>query len=96
MAKQLDGLVNIGAVNCMTSGYLCNRQRLTGYPTMMFFRDGRYEKYSGQDRSANGLLKFILGKINPKIHKIFSKANLEKILKSEDVSNQKTLEKLRQ
>jgi len=82
MAKQLDGLVNIGAVNCMTSGHLCNRQRLTGYPTMLFFKNGNYEKFNSGDRSAEGLVKYVLSKINPKINKIIYQHLLDDVLKN--------------
>ena len=62
LAKQLYGTVNIGAVNCMDQGYLCNRMRLSGYPSLiLFYRNNNY-KYQG-DRSLDHMNEWLFSRI---------------------------------
>merc|ERR1711970_636998 len=49
---------------------------------MLFFRNGKYEKYNSGDRSAEGLVKYILNKINPRINKVSDKNLLDSVLKN--------------
>jgi DnaJ homolog subfamily C member 10 len=37
LAKQLDGVVRIGAVNCMDDWMLCNEQQIPAFPTLIAY-----------------------------------------------------------
>jgi protein disulfide-isomerase len=47
MAKELQGKLNIGEVNCEKEGRLCNDVRAKAYPTLLFFRGGERVEYDG-------------------------------------------------
>ena len=47
MAKELQGKLNIGEVNCDAETRLCKDVRVKGYPTIHFFRGGERVEYEG-------------------------------------------------
>lgn len=47
MAKELQGKLNIGEVNCDVEVRLCKDVRVKGYPTIHFFRGGERVEYEG-------------------------------------------------
>ena len=47
MAKELQGKLNVGEVNCDVEGRLCKDVRVEGYPTIHFFRGGERVEYDG-------------------------------------------------
>ncbi|KAL8657681.1 MAG: hypothetical protein Q9226_001673 [Calogaya cf. arnoldii] len=47
MAKELQGKLNIGEVNCDVETRLCKDVRVKGYPTIHFFRGGERVEYEG-------------------------------------------------
>ncbi|KAL8832043.1 MAG: hypothetical protein Q9170_005040 [Blastenia crenularia] len=47
MAKELQGKLNIGEVNCDAEARLCKDVRVKGYPTIHFFRGGERVEYEG-------------------------------------------------
>lgn len=47
MAKELQGKLNIGEVNCDVEVRLCKDVRIKGYPTIHFFRGGERVEYEG-------------------------------------------------
>lgn len=47
MAKELQGKLNIGEVNCDVEVRLCKEVRVKGYPTIHFFRGGERVEYEG-------------------------------------------------
>ncbi|KAL8691423.1 MAG: hypothetical protein Q9224_004181 [Gallowayella concinna] len=47
MAKELQGKLNIGEVNCDVEARLCKDVRVKGYPTIHFFRGGERVEYEG-------------------------------------------------
>ncbi|KAL8661421.1 MAG: hypothetical protein Q9202_005603 [Teloschistes flavicans] len=47
MAKELQGKLNIGEVNCDVEVRLCKDVRVKGYPTVHFFRGGERVEYEG-------------------------------------------------
>ena len=57
MAKQLDGVVNIGAVNCMDDWMLCNEQQIHSFPSLILFPQKiRFEP----EKTLDNLLKFVM------------------------------------
>lgn len=47
LAKEMEGKLNIGEVNCEIEKRLCKDARLRGYPTILFFRGGERVEYEG-------------------------------------------------
>lgn len=57
MAKQMEGRLNVGEVNCEAEKRLCKDVKVRGYPTIMFFRGGERIEYEGL-RGLGDLLNF--------------------------------------
>ncbi|CAL8240951.1 unnamed protein product [Merluccius merluccius] len=58
VAKEMDGVIRIGAVNCGDNGHLCRSKGINSYPSLYIYRAGQKpEKYFG-DRSKESLLHF--------------------------------------
>ncbi|KAH7379639.1 thioredoxin-like protein [Pyrenochaeta sp. MPI-SDFR-AT-0127] len=47
LARQMQGKLNIGEVNCDVEKRLCKDAHVRGYPTMLFFRGGERIEYEG-------------------------------------------------
>lgn len=47
LAKEMQGRLNIGEVNCDAESRLCKDVRLRGYPTILFFKGGERVEYEG-------------------------------------------------
>lgn len=47
VAREMKGRLNIGEVNCEQEQRLCKDVRVTGYPTIQFFRGGERVEYTG-------------------------------------------------
>ncbi|KKA31126.1 hypothetical protein TD95_000598 [Thielaviopsis punctulata] len=47
LAKEMKGRLNIGEVNCEKETRLCSDAKVSGYPTMQFFRNGERTEYDG-------------------------------------------------
>lgn len=47
MAKEMRNILNVGEVNCDLEPRLCKDARVTGFPTMYFFRGGERVEYNG-------------------------------------------------
>lgn len=47
MARDMQGVLNIGEVNCDVEKRLCKDAHVRGYPTLLFFRGGERVEYSG-------------------------------------------------
>ncbi|ETI22653.1 protein disulfide-isomerase domain [Cladophialophora carrionii CBS 160.54] len=57
MAKEMEGKLNIGEVNCEASPRLCKDAKVNAYPTIYFFRGGERVEYEGL-RGLGDLLSF--------------------------------------
>ncbi|KAF2734600.1 thioredoxin-like protein [Polyplosphaeria fusca] len=47
MAREMQGKLNVGEVNCDVEKRLCKDARVKGYPTLLFFRGGERVEYNG-------------------------------------------------
>lgn len=57
-AKEMDGVIRIGAVNCGDNNHLCRRRGITSYPSLYIYRAGqRPEKFNGE-RNKDNLVRF--------------------------------------
>lgn len=57
MAKEMEGKLNIGEVNCEQNSRLCKDAKVGAYPTIYFFRGGERVEYEGL-RGLGDLLSF--------------------------------------
>ena len=57
MAKQMEGRLNVGEVNCEAEKRLCKDVKVRGYPTIMFFQGGERIEYEGL-RGLGDLMSF--------------------------------------
>ncbi len=57
MAKEMEGKLNVGEVNCEASPGLCKDAKVSAYPTIYFFRGGERVEYEGL-RGLGDLLSF--------------------------------------
>jgi len=57
MAKEMEGKLNIGEVNCEQNARLCKDAKVNAYPTIYFFRGGERVEYEGL-RGLGDLLSF--------------------------------------
>ena len=57
MAKDMEGKLNVGEVNCEASPRLCKDAKVSAYPTIYFFRGGERVEYEGL-RGLGDLLSF--------------------------------------
>ncbi|KAI1618952.1 protein disulfide-isomerase [Exophiala viscosa] len=57
LAREMEGKLNVGEVNCEQSTRLCKDAKVDGYPTIYFFRGGERVAYEGL-RGLGDLLSF--------------------------------------
>lgn len=58
VAKEMDGVIRIGAVNCGDNNHLCQRKGINSFPSLYVYRAGQNpEKFVG-DRSKDNLVRF--------------------------------------
>ncbi|XP_063070511.1 dnaJ homolog subfamily C member 10 [Engraulis encrasicolus] len=70
-AKEMDGVVRIGAVNCGDNGRLCRSRGVTSYPSLYMFKAGmNSEKYYG-DRSKESLTKFAMQFVKSRVTELW-------------------------
>uniref|UniRef100_A0A4W4ESQ9 DnaJ homolog subfamily C member 10 n=1 Tax=Electrophorus electricus TaxID=8005 RepID=A0A4W4ESQ9_ELEEL len=67
-AKEMDGVVRIGAVNCGDNSRLCRSKGVSSYPSLLVFRAG--VKYYG-DRSKRSLTQFAMQFVTSKVSELW-------------------------
>ncbi|KAL5006177.1 hypothetical protein ScPMuIL_017335 [Solemya velum] len=66
VARELEGVVRVGAVNCADDRQLCMNLGIRSYPTLMMFVSGKHLKYNG-DRSTSRLVEYALQFVKVKV-----------------------------
>lgn len=70
-AKEMDGVIRIGAVNCGDNGMLCRSKGINSYPSLYVFRVGmKPEKYYG-DRTKSSLTTFAMQFVKSKVTELW-------------------------
>ncbi|XP_062390184.1 dnaJ homolog subfamily C member 10 [Sardina pilchardus] len=70
-AKEMDGVIRIGAVNCGDNGRLCRSKGVNSYPSLYIFKTGmNAEKYFG-DRSKDSLTKFAMQFVKSRVTELW-------------------------
>ncbi|XP_047492349.1 dnaJ homolog subfamily C member 10-like [Penaeus chinensis] len=80
VARDLEGVVRIGAVNCDDEYHLCSSQGIRSYPTLVSY-PGRI--FYRQEKSKESLIDFMLKQVQSSVITL-QKSNLESILEYED------------
>lgn len=57
-AKEMDGVIRIGAVNCGDNNHLCRRKGINSYPSLFIFRAGQRPEKFTEERTKNNLVSF--------------------------------------
>ncbi|XP_023649546.1 dnaJ homolog subfamily C member 10-like isoform X2 [Paramormyrops kingsleyae] len=70
-AKEMDGVLKIGAVNCGDNNRLCHSKGVSSYPSLYMFKAGmNAQKYFG-DRSKESLMKFAIQFVHGKVMELW-------------------------
>ncbi|KAM9305040.1 dnaJ homolog subfamily C member 10 [Gastrophryne carolinensis] len=71
-AKEMDGAVRVGAVNCADNQGLCRQQGIGGYPSLYLFKSGKNPiKYNG-DRSLEDLVNFAMKHVSSTVTELWA------------------------
>uniref|UniRef100_A0A3B4Y1V6 DnaJ homolog subfamily C member 10 n=1 Tax=Seriola lalandi dorsalis TaxID=1841481 RepID=A0A3B4Y1V6_SERLL len=57
-AKEMDGVIRIGAVNCGDNNHLCRRKGINSYPSLFIYRAGQKPEKFNWERSKDNLVRF--------------------------------------
>ncbi|XP_030748346.1 protein disulfide-isomerase A3 [Sitophilus oryzae] len=82
-----DPPVTLVKVDCTEAGKeTCNKNSVSGYPTLKIFRNGEFSQEYKGPREANGIAKYMKAQVGPASKELKSVADLEKFLASEKES----------
>uniref|UniRef100_A0A1I7ZTY7 DnaJ homolog subfamily C member 10 n=1 Tax=Steinernema glaseri TaxID=37863 RepID=A0A1I7ZTY7_9BILA len=69
-AREMDGVIRIGAVNCAEDPMLCQSQNVMGYPSLVLYPgNGQGMFYQGH-RELNSLLSFVMQRFKSEVHRV--------------------------
>ncbi|KAJ1930683.1 hypothetical protein IWQ60_000080 [Tieghemiomyces parasiticus] len=77
LAKSLVGEINVGEVDCVADGALCNDRGIAGYPTLRFYLEGSYTTFDGE-RSVESMHKFALESFGTQHKEVETRHELDK------------------
>ncbi|XP_071487696.1 dnaJ homolog subfamily C member 10-like [Diadema antillarum] len=83
-AKEVEGVVRVGAVNCWDDRPLCTAQKVKYFPTLFVYP--KHEEYKG-DRTLDELVKHALNLVQATIHPLWAR-NFKTTLLADDAKNQ--------
>ncbi|XP_014218368.1 dnaJ homolog subfamily C member 10-like [Copidosoma floridanum] len=91
VAKDLEGVIRVGAVNCEDDWNLCHQVGIQSYPSLLHYAPNSKNgvKYRGE-RSYEAIMRFVLDRIDVDIRKL-SKSAWKRIMKGEDSADRPTL-----
>lgn len=82
-----DPPVALVKVDCTEAGKeTCNKNSVSGYPTLKIFRNGEYSQDYNGPREANGIVKYMKAQVGPASKELKSVADFDKFLSSEKES----------
>ncbi|KAF0026968.1 hypothetical protein F2P81_021705 [Scophthalmus maximus] len=70
-AKEMDGVIRIGAVNCGDNNHLCRRRGINSYPSLFVFRAGQKPEKFNDERSKDELVRFSMKFITTSIAQLW-------------------------
>ena len=68
VAREIDGIVRVGAVNCMEDRQLCQEQGINAYPSL-FLYPRKLDRYQG-DKSKDALVNYALENVQISFHQL--------------------------
>ena len=83
VAKELQGIVRIGAVNCQDEFMLCRQQGITGYPTLNLYTVGQGTKKFQGHKQEEDIITFIVSQLPDKMVDLWA-GNLDKWTRSDE------------
>uniref|UniRef100_A0A672NV00 DnaJ homolog subfamily C member 10 n=1 Tax=Sinocyclocheilus grahami TaxID=75366 RepID=A0A672NV00_SINGR len=83
-AKEMDGVIRIGAVNCGDNGMLCRSKGINSYPSLYVFRAGMVRKYYG-DRTKSSLTTFAMQFVKSKVTELWQETNPSSGLETKEI-----------
>ncbi|XP_050418751.1 dnaJ homolog subfamily C member 10 [Patella vulgata] len=69
LAKEVEGVIRIGAINCADDWQLCQMQGIRSYPSLVLYPER--EKYFG-DRSVHTLVKYVMKHVKVRHNELWS------------------------
>ncbi|MEQ2188419.1 hypothetical protein GOODEAATRI_014797 [Goodea atripinnis] len=79
-AKEMDGVIRIGAVNCGDNNHLCRRKGINSYPSLYIYRAGQKpEKFTGE-RNKDNLVRFSMQFITTAVTELWQASSFESSL----------------
>ncbi|XP_077997471.1 dnaJ homolog subfamily C member 10-like [Glandiceps talaboti] len=82
-AKEMEGVIRIGAVNCWDDNPLCTQQGIMQYPTLVIYP--RKEFYTGA-KTLTALTRHALRQVKATVHDLFG-GNFKKVLTSDEIKS---------
>ncbi|XP_070570725.1 dnaJ homolog subfamily C member 10-like [Ptychodera flava] len=82
-AKEMEGVIRIGAVNCWDDNPLCTQQGIMQYPTLVVYP--KKEFYTGA-KTLTALVRHALRQVKATIHDLWA-GNFKKILTSDEIKS---------
>ncbi|TKR94871.1 hypothetical protein L596_009103 [Steinernema carpocapsae] len=70
-AREMDGVIRIGAVNCAEDPMLCQSQNVMGYPSLVLYPgDGQHAIFYQGHRELQSLLAFVMQRFKSEVHRV--------------------------
>ncbi|KAL3289630.1 hypothetical protein HHI36_023040 [Cryptolaemus montrouzieri] len=80
-----DPPISLVKVDCTEAGKeTCNKNSVSGYPTLKIFRNGEFSQEYNGPREASGIVKYMKAQVGPSSKEVKTIAELEKFLKAEN------------
>ncbi|KAI1726857.1 thioredoxin domain-containing protein [Ditylenchus destructor] len=76
-AREMDGIVRIGAVNCAEDPVLCQSQNVVGYPSLVVYPQHIF--YQGP-REVESLVQFVSSRMTTPIYRFSSKSDIQELV----------------
>ncbi|KAG5348339.1 DJC10 protein, partial [Acromyrmex charruanus] len=71
VAKLLDGVVKIAAVNCEYNWQLCHQIGIRAYPTLLYFqKNSQHGEHYREEKTQEVITRFVLDRLNIRIHEL--------------------------
>ncbi|CAD5210545.1 unnamed protein product [Bursaphelenchus xylophilus] len=78
-----NNLIKVGKVDCTRFSNVAHKLKVSGYPTIIFFRNGIQIPYEGE-RSKEALVDFAIKSAGPVVQSIVSRTQFDEIRRSKD------------
>jgi protein disulfide isomerase len=60
LVRQKNVRVIVAEIDCSANGDICNKEKITRYPTLKFYKDGEFKREFEDKRTAENISKFII------------------------------------